>query len=100
MEQSDKNHGLNSEDIGPFLRKVVDDWRLDQRKSIRHRLVDFEDSLERMDSSELPDAEDHRLSVEEARDLYKSRLDDRYAMIEEMHRQMVKHLDRCEQGAA
>ena len=99
MEQADENFGLNKENIGQFLRRVVDDWRLEQRKSVRHRVVEFEDRLDKTEGQELPDADELRAGVVEARDRYMSKLDDRYAMIEEAHRQMVEHLDRCN-GAA
>ena len=99
MDQPDETYGITSDNIGQILRKVVDDWRLEQRKSIRHRLVDFEDRLEKLEGSDWVDAEKHRSGIEEARDRYVSGLDAKYAMIDETHRQMVAHLDRCERNA-
>ncbi len=95
MDQS----GIHIGDIGQLLHKVVDDWRLKQRKSIRHRLVDFEDHLDKLERSDWDDAEKHRAGVLEARKRYTSRLDDKHAMIDEAHRQMIAYLDRCTQGA-
>ena len=86
-------------DVPNLLRKVVDDWRLEERKRIRHRLIDFEDHLDKLEGSDWSGAEQSRAGVEEARERYTSSLDDRYAMIEEAHRKMVEHLEQREQGA-
>lgn len=96
MDQS----GIHIGDVGQIMRRMVDEWRLDERKSIRGRLNDFEDHFDRLEGRvDQSDTQDQRHRLQESHDLYKSQLDDRYAMIEKAHRQMVEYLDMCRQGA-
>ena len=96
MDQSDIRIG----DVGKLLRKVVDDWRLEQRKHLRHRRLDFDDRFDALDArTDKPGSDDMRANLQEMRELFESKLDDRHAMIDEAHRQMIEHLERSKQDA-
>ena len=92
MDQS----GIHIGDVGRLLRRMVDNWRLDERKGVRDRLRDFEDRYEKLESREThAEADEFRIRLQDQFDLYKSSLDEKYAMIDEAHRQMIAYLERC-----
>ena len=96
MDQS----GIHIGDVGKLLRRIVDDWRLDQKKSIRDMNRNFEDRLEKIDAREpSTGSEELKTQLREQFELYKGLMDNKHEMIDEAHRQMVEHLERCRQDA-
>ena len=96
MDQS----GIHIGDVGKILRRVVDDWRLDERSKVRRQLADFEDRLDRLDGVEGQEpTEERREQLQTSLDQYNSRLGDKHAMIDEAHRQMVDYLEQAKRVA-
>ena len=89
MDQS----GIHIGDVRQLVHKVIDDWRLDQRKGVRDRIRDFEDRFEKLEAREFADDGERRSRLQQQLDDYMTRVDGKYAMIDEAHRQMSDFVD-------
>ncbi|MFL0356944.1 hypothetical protein ACI5KX_10750 [Erythrobacter sp. GH1-10] len=82
-------------DVGKLVQKVIDDWRFAERKAVRDRLRDFEERFEKLKSREPhPDTDSFRERLQQSFDEFASRVDAKYAMIDEAHRQMTEFVDQ------
>ncbi|WP_271077582.1 hypothetical protein [Aurantiacibacter sp. MUD61] len=90
MAQSDIQIG----NVRNLLHKVVDDWRYDERRAVRNRLLDYEEKLEKIEQREARGEEvPLKQQTLEHYENYKSRVDAKYEMIDEAHRQMIAYVE-------
>ena len=97
MDQSGNHIG----NVRNLLHKVLDDWLLAERKAIRTRLSDYDDRLEKLEfGSSQQDAGKAKIRLVEQRDRFKDRIEARYAMFDEAHRQMKDYVEGRERDVA
>ncbi|MDE1466462.1 hypothetical protein [Aurantiacibacter sp. D1-12] len=91
MDQS----GIHIGDVRGLLHKVLNDWHFEERKAVRDRLRDYEDRLEKLDyRADQAGTQDMKARLQEQYDRFKSRVDARYEMFDEAHKQMTQYVDR------
>ncbi|MBH5322889.1 hypothetical protein [Aurantiacibacter sediminis] len=92
--------GIHIGDVRKLLHRVVDDWRLIERKAVRDRLRDCEDRLEKLEYRRAQSGTaDMKARLIEQRDRFRSRIDARNEMLDEAHRQMAEFIDNSEANA-